>query len=127
MIRVTRAPKPADGKPVTIPNAEGDLTTPSIVYFESETEIVVGREAKRVILAEPEKVAVDVKRFMGDDVYPKTLVGTQFTPVILSGMILMKLVRDTVRQIGPAPALTKWASASRPTDQRGAPAAESWA
>lgn len=91
----------SDGRPVTIPNAEGELTTPSIIYFETKSDIIVGREAKRVSLAEPDRVAMDVKRCMGDEHYPKPLLNEKYSPVVLSGLILKKIIRDTTSQIGP--------------------------
>ena len=89
-----------DGKPVTIPNAEGDLTTPSVVLFESETEVIVGREARRASLAEPDRVAEDVKRYMGDDFYPRVLLGQRLSPITLSAMILRKLMQDARARAG---------------------------
>jgi molecular chaperone DnaK len=90
-----------DGLPVTIPNAEGDLITPSVVLFETEVNVVVGREAKRAALAEPQNVAECVKRYMGEPFYPGIFHGHKFSPVAISALILAKLKRDAEKQIGP--------------------------
>ena len=52
----------AQGQPVTIPNAENELTTPSVVLFEPGGDIVVGREARQAALTDPGRVADAVKR-----------------------------------------------------------------
>lgn len=88
------------GLPVTIPNAEGELTTPSVVLFEPGGEVVVGREARRAALSEPGRVAEDVKRHMGDSYFPKLLDGKRLTPVGISSLILGKLRRDAEKRIG---------------------------
>ena len=89
-----------NGVPMTIPNAEGELTTPSVVLFEPNGEVIVGREARRAALAEPSRVAEDVKRHMGDADFPKLLNGKRLTPVGISSLILDKLRRDAVKRIG---------------------------
>ena len=89
------------GRPVTIPNAEGELTTPSVVLFESDESVIVGREAKRAALAEPGNVAQDVKRYMGEASYPKLLRGRSISPINISAIILKKLVKDAEARLGP--------------------------
>ena len=90
----------AHGRPVTIPNAEGDLTTPSVVLFDKGGEVVVGREARRVALVEPARVAEDVKRYMGEPYYPKLINGQKLTPPEISALILKKLKQDAEKRIG---------------------------
>jgi molecular chaperone DnaK len=90
----------AEGVPRTIPNAEGELTTPSVILFDTETNAIVGRDAKRAALAEPGRVAQDVKRYMGDEYYPHVVAGNQYTPVALSALILKKLRQDAEAQVG---------------------------
>ncbi|MDP6543012.1 MAG: Hsp70 family protein [Phycisphaerae bacterium] len=89
------------GRPITIPNAEGELTTPSVVLFESDDSAIVGREAKRAALAEPGNVAEDVKRHMGEESYPKLLRGRSISPINLSAIILKKLLQDAEARLGP--------------------------
>jgi len=91
----------SNGIPQTVPNAEGDLTTPSVVLYESNGEIVVGREAKVAAMAIPESVAVDVKRYMGDELYPKPVGGQSRSPVEISTEILKKLKIDAEAKLGP--------------------------
>lgn len=83
-----------EGRPVTITNAEGELTTPSVVWFESDDAVVVGRDARRAGLVEPDRVAEDVKRFIGDEHYPKLILGKKLSPISLSAIILKKLKQD---------------------------------
>lgn len=54
------------GRPVEIKNSEGDSTTPSVVYFESPTNIVVGKYAKDYASIHEDRVVSTVKRVMGE-------------------------------------------------------------
>ena len=54
------------GKPAVIPNSDNELTTPSVVYFESSENIVVGSAAKDVSEVYPDQVVSTVKREMGN-------------------------------------------------------------
>jgi molecular chaperone DnaK len=83
-----------------IPNAEGDLLTPSVVLFD-DTEIIVGKEAKKVSVADGDRVAVCAKRDMGKPVYSKAIAGRYLPPEVIQSYILRKLRRDIVRKIGP--------------------------
>jgi molecular chaperone DnaK len=89
-----------DGRPVTLPNAEGDRLTPSVVLFDRE-EVVVGKEALKALATEAERCAECVKRDMGSRVFHKVLEGKQYPPEVLQAWILNKLRRDTIAQIGP--------------------------
>ncbi len=62
------------GRPWTIPNAEGDLLTPSVVLFEGPS-VVVGKEAVKAAAMEPERIAQFAKRDMGSSVYSKAING----------------------------------------------------
>jgi molecular chaperone DnaK len=88
------------GRPVTIPNAHGELTTPSVVLFE-EDRLVVGKEAARRALAEPGRVAECAKRDMGSPFYHRPVAGRQVTPVMVSAVILKQLKADAERAVGP--------------------------
>ena len=81
------------GKAVTLKNADGDLTTPSVVYFEDETNQVVGEEAKTYAITEPEKTVSFIKREMGSD-YRVDIFGHRYSPQEVSSLILKKLVQD---------------------------------
>lgn len=87
------------GKSVVVKNAEGANTTPSVVYFESLENIIVGEEAKNMLAAEPDSTIAFVKRSMGmDDEYEKPIRFTfwdkQLSPEEISAKILKKLVKD---------------------------------
>ena len=51
-------------------------------------------------LAEPGRAATDIKRYMGDEKYPKTFFGKQCSPVVLSAIIVKRLIQDAARQVG---------------------------
>jgi molecular chaperone DnaK (HSP70) len=54
------------GKPVVLANAEGEMTTPLVVFFESPENIVAGQEAKEVVSIHPDLCVSTVKRARGD-------------------------------------------------------------
>jgi molecular chaperone DnaK len=88
------------GRPVTVPNAEGDLTTPSIVLFDGD-EVVVGKEAAKAMATEAERVADCMKRDVGAREYHKAVDGVTYPPEALQAYVLKKLCDDTRRQVGP--------------------------
>ncbi|NLA07173.1 MAG: Hsp70 family protein, partial [Firmicutes bacterium] len=57
------------GKAEIVPNAEGERTTPSVVYFGDDDSVVVGRVAKNAAVADPYNVVEFVKRQMGNADY----------------------------------------------------------
>lgn len=82
------------GKPVIVPNAENQLTTPSVVYFEAPDSVVVGKAAKDVAELYPEKVVSTVKRVMGNPHWSTSQEDATLTPQDVSSFILRKLVVD---------------------------------
>ncbi|MEN8217147.1 MAG: Hsp70 family protein [Pseudomonadota bacterium] len=88
------------GKPVVVPNADNDLTTPSVVYFESPENIVVGKTAKEVSEVYPKQVISTVKRVMGDTDWEFESGGHTYTPQEISSHILRKLVADAEANTG---------------------------
>lgn len=82
------------GRPVTLKNMEGDLVTPSVVYFESADNIVVGSTAKNAMITDEERVVAFVKRNMGDSTSTYTIEGTDYRPETISSLVLQKLVKD---------------------------------
>ncbi len=90
----------AQGRPCSIPNAAGDLLTPSVVLFE-EGGTVVGKEAVLASAMEPDKVAECVKRDMGAKVYRKQINGEYLPPELISSLILRNLRADAERKLGP--------------------------
>jgi molecular chaperone DnaK len=88
------------GRPVTLVNAEGERTTPSLVLIDG-SDIVVGREALRAIATEAEHVADCVKRDVGQKAYHRAIDGRYYPPEVLHAAILKKLAGDAQRQVGP--------------------------
>ncbi|HZT83725.1 MAG TPA: Hsp70 family protein [Gemmataceae bacterium] len=88
------------GQPVTLPNRDGDMLTPSAVLIENGGA-VVGQAALDVALEQPDRVATLVKRHMGHPTYGRPVAGRDFRPETLSAIILRKLVQDAELRIGP--------------------------
>lgn len=88
------------GKPVTVNNNEGDKTTPSVVYFESETNVCVGKVAKESAELEPEKVVSFIKRSMGKDGFSYEYNGRFLSPEEVSAYILRKVTGDAAKNLG---------------------------
>ncbi len=88
------------GRPVVVPNSENALTTPSVVYFESASNIVVGQVAKDVAKVTPDLVVEAVKRHMGDARWSRELHGRTYRPQDVSALILRKIVGDAERVLG---------------------------
>src|SRR5437764_5893720 len=78
------------GQPVTLPNRDGEMLTPSAVLIE-DGQAVVGQAALDVALEQPEKVASLIKRRMGHPTYGRPVAGCEFRPETLSAIILRKL------------------------------------
>lgn len=87
------------GEPVSIPNAEGEISTPSVVMFDEGVEIV-GTEALRNAIVFPEQVVQNAKRYMGSKDKRWSIGGKQYTPLDISAAILRKLLHDAEQQLG---------------------------
>ena len=87
------------GKPETIPNAEGELSTPSVVLFDGD-EVVVGTEALRHSVSNPERVVAFAKRSMGDPHKCWVMDGHVYRPKDISSFILKKLLQDAEPRLG---------------------------
>lgn len=83
-----------------IPNSDGQTTTPSVVFIDGET-VLVGHEAAKAALLEPEKSADCFKRDMGRPVYGRRVCGEYMRPEVLAAMVLKKLKQDAEEKIGP--------------------------
>jgi molecular chaperone DnaK len=81
------------GRPTVLRNLEGTDTTPSVVYFESGDNVIVGATAKDTAVLEPDNVVSLIKRDMGTDV-TRPIHGFEYTPEELSAFILLKLATD---------------------------------
>jgi len=109
------------GDPVVIPNQEGSRTTPSVVAFTKDGEILVGQIAKRQAITNPENTIFSIKRFMGrryDEVLQEIKLvpyriaqasngdvrievrGKQYSPPEISAMILRKLKESAEAYLG---------------------------
>lgn len=88
------------GLPDVLTNAEGSLTTPSVVLFDEDGTTIVGEEAKNVGQAQSDRVIECVKRFMGNPETQYEIDGKVFTPEGISAIILGKLVRDASERLG---------------------------
>jgi molecular chaperone DnaK (HSP70) len=87
------------GKPVVIKTREGEDTLPSVVWFSSPDNVVVGRTAKSSALLEPDSVISLVKRQMGTDVEWE-FHGKQHTPETISALILRELAQAAEEECG---------------------------
>ena len=94
------------GRPAVTRNSNGDDTTPSVVFFESETNAVVGKVAKESAGVYPDQVVALIKREMGNKDYARTFFGKEYNPSGISAIVLGALVKDaaeatqrTVREV----------------------------
>jgi molecular chaperone DnaK (HSP70) len=88
------------GKPVVLPNEDNDLTTPSVVFFESAENLVVGQQAKSQVAIYPSQCVSTVKRAMGDPNWQFEAFGQTYRPQDISSFILRKVVRDAEKIVG---------------------------
>ncbi len=87
------------GEPVVIANAEGARTTPSIVAFAKNGEVLVGEVAKRQAVTNVERTIRSVKRHMGTT-WTQDIDGKPYTAQEISARTLMKLKRDAEAYLG---------------------------
>src|SRR5215213_1001523 len=87
------------GEPTVIANAEGGRTTPSVVAFAKNGEVLVGEVAKRQAVTNPDRTIRSVKRHMGTD-WSVGIDGKEYTSQEISARILMKLKRDAEAYFG---------------------------
>ncbi|MEU7586507.1 molecular chaperone DnaK [Micromonospora sp. NPDC049230] len=87
------------GEPTVIANAEGSRTTPSIVAFARNGEVLVGEVAKRQAVTNPDRTIRSVKREVGTN-WSVDIDGKKYTPQEISARTLMKLKRDAEAYLG---------------------------
>ncbi len=87
------------GEPTVIANAEGSRTTPSVVAFAKNGEVLVGEVAKRQAVTNVDRTIRSVKRHMGSD-WKHTVDGKDFTAQQISAFVLQKLKRDAEAYLG---------------------------
>jgi molecular chaperone DnaK len=88
------------GRPAVSRNSDGHDTTPSVVYFETADNIVVGRVAKEAAGMFPDQVVSLIKREMGDKDWRRDFFGSQYAPPSISALILSALARDAQSDTG---------------------------
>ncbi len=87
------------GEPAVIPNAEGTRTTPSVIGFSKNGEILVGEVAKRQAITNPDRTVRSVKRHMGEK-WEIDIDAKAWTAQEVSAQILLKLKRDAEAYLG---------------------------
>jgi molecular chaperone DnaK len=87
------------GEPTVIANAEGSRTTPSVVAFAKNAEVLVGEVAKRQAVTNVDRTIRSVKRHMGTD-WSVNIDGKKFSPQQISAFVLQKLKRDAEAYLG---------------------------
>jgi molecular chaperone HscC len=88
-----------DGQARLIPNALGDVLTPSVVSLDEDDTILVGKAARARLTTHPDRTAAAFKRFMGSD--KRVQLGTrQFSPEELSALVLGSLKQDAEAFLG---------------------------
>jgi molecular chaperone DnaK len=87
------------GEPTVIANAEGSRTTPSVVAFAKNGEVLVGEVAKRQAVTNVDRTVRSVKRHVGTD-WKTEIDGKNYTPQEISARVLQKLKRDAEAYLG---------------------------
>jgi molecular chaperone DnaK len=88
------------GEPEVIANAEGSRTTPSVVAFAKNGEVLVGEVAKRQAVTNVDRTIRSVKRYMGDPSWKVEIDGKSYTAQEISARVLQKLKRDAEAYLG---------------------------
>ncbi|MFN2518951.1 MAG: Hsp70 family protein, partial [Jatrophihabitantaceae bacterium] len=88
------------GEPEVIANSEGSRTTPSVVAFAKNGEVLVGEVAKRQAVTNIDRTIRSVKRYMGDPAWKVDIDGKTYNPQEISARVLQKLKRDAESYLG---------------------------
>jgi molecular chaperone DnaK len=88
------------GEPIVIANSEGSRTTPSVVAFARNGEVLVGQSAKNQAVTNVDRTIRSVKREMGTTWKTGEIDGKQYTPQEISARVLQKLKRDAETYLG---------------------------
>src|SRR5215475_11754653 len=88
------------GEPTVIANAEGSRTTPSVVAFAKNGEVLVGEVAKRQAVTNVDRTIRSVKRHMGDPSWNVDIDGKKYNAPEISARVLQKLKRDAEAYLG---------------------------
>ncbi len=87
------------GEPTVVANSEGSRTTPSVVAFAKNGEVLTGQSAKNQAVTNVDRTIRSVKRHMGSD-WSTTVDGKKYTAQEISARVLMKLKRDAEAYLG---------------------------
>ncbi len=88
------------GRPTVTRSGDGEDTTPSVVFFETDDNVVVGKVAKESAGQYPDQVVSLIKREMGDRDYLRSFFGKDYTPPSISAIILSALAQDAEADTG---------------------------
>lgn len=88
------------GNPVVAKNNEGSNTTPSVVSFQDNGDVLVGQNAKDDLIFTPDRAIAFVKRLMGETDFAINVDGADKTPEEVSSYILRKVASDAARNAG---------------------------
>jgi molecular chaperone DnaK len=88
------------GRPTVVRNTDGEDTTPSVVYFESQSNVVVGKTAKASAGVSPDEVVSLIKREMGNKDFRRTFYGQEFSASAISALILGALAQSAQEETG---------------------------
>ncbi|HTE74941.1 MAG TPA: molecular chaperone DnaK [Actinomycetes bacterium] len=88
------------GEPTVIANSEGSRTTPSVVAFAKNGEVLVGQSAKNRAVTNVDRTIRSVERHMGTTWATEEIDGKKYTPQEISARILQKLKRDAETYLG---------------------------
>lgn len=88
------------GQPHSIPTATGEFTTASVVFFDRDKSVLVGREAVKAAAVEPKRAAECVKRDMGARCFRRKVAEEWLPPEVLASFILKSLKHDAQRKLG---------------------------
>ena len=88
------------GEPEVIANAEGSRTTPSVVAFAKNGEVLVGEVAKRQAVTNVDRTIRSVKRHIGEGDWSVKIDSKDYTPQEISARVLQKLKRDAEAYLG---------------------------
>ena len=89
----------AAGRPVTIMNAEGDALTPSVLFYDGEL-VIVGKEAVKAAVHEPQHSVAFMKREMGSSTFSRLVNGKKVPPEVLQSYVLKMLKADAELKLG---------------------------
>lgn len=87
------------GEPISIPNKDGELSTPSVVLFDGN-DVIVGTEALRNSIRHPDRVVVHAKRYMGNPAHRWKIGGKSYSPIDISTHILKSMLDNARERIG---------------------------